>query len=188
MHALVSAVQWVAEQQPQQIVFQVDLQHNQANVLGVTCLTLGVAFDWLGIGRDAWADRCAAAFVLVGVQKLTHGGQFMDSLRLLETMFGVNASWAVTISNLIGVLMVTIAVGCFLPESSSSTWAGRIARRTWTGKRVIRGRINPRVYVIPACIGAFPATGGFIGVVLGIIIGIATAVCTAVAMFLTGLV
>jgi hypothetical protein len=163
------------------------LAHTQSNVLGISCLVLGVAFDWLGIGKDAIADRFAAALIWTGVAKLAHGSDFDHNVTLLASALSMSEPWAVTVSNLIGICAMVVAIGSFLPESASRGAVGRLAKRSWSAKkRVFKGRINPVVYILPGLLGLFPVTGGFLGVVFGILMGAVTGITSAAVMFLSG--
>lgn len=129
---------------------------------GVAALVLAGIFDFFGIGPDNWCDRIAAVLVMTGLSQLLVFGPGKTNVILLQQMH-MHAVWAALLTDLIGLVALTLLVGSLLPRKASAK-VGRLARFELKRKKA-NAKFNPKVWVLPGFVGAFPVTSGLIGAV-----------------------
>lgn len=133
-----------------------------AVISGIAALALAGVFDYFGVGPDAWCDRIAAVLVMTGLSQLLVLGPGKTNIILLQHLH-MHLVWAALITDLVGLIALAFLAGSLLPQKWGKK-AGRITRFKLDRKKK-DARFNPRVWVLPGFVGAFPMTSGLIGLV-----------------------
>jgi hypothetical protein len=150
---------------------------------GCAALALAAVFDFFGVGPDHWCDRIAAILVMTGLSQLLVFGPGRTNVLLLQQLH-MHAVWAALVTDLIGLIALAFLAGALIPKKWKAK-AGRIARFELKRKNQ-NARFNPKVWVLPGFVGAFPMTSGFIGAVTYPVLALLCNAGSAVTHFMVG--
>jgi len=149
----------------------------------VMSLVLAGILDYFGIGPDAWCDRIATIFVLTGISGLmTTGNPHVNTIFL--RWLHMHAQWAYLCTEAVGIAALAMLYGCLAPPKA----AGRLGRaaRFELRRKKSGARFNPRVWILPGVVAAFPVSSGLIGMATYPIVMVMINVGQAVTGWLTG--
>jgi hypothetical protein len=150
---------------------------------GCACLALAAVFDYFGIGPDHWCDRIAAVLVMSGLSQLLVFGPGRTNILLLQQLH-LHTVWAALVTDLIGLIALALLFGSLMPKKLKPK-IGRITRFDLK-RKTANARFNPKVWVLPGFVGAFPMTSGVIGAVTYPVIALLCNAGSAATFFLVG--
>jgi hypothetical protein len=150
---------------------------------GCAALALATVFDYFGIGPDHWCDRIAAILVMTGLSQLLVFSPGQTNIILLQQLH-MHALWAALVTDLIGLIALAFLAGSLLPKKWKNK-AGRLTRFELK-RKTANARWNPKVWILPAFVGAFPMTSGLVGAVTYPVIALLCNAGSAATYFLVG--